>query len=144
MSLPSRNKPLIICAAFATSIVLAGAAALFDVLVPTASLAGFFMRTLPLAVVIPFVLFAFNSLCDRFEGRSDHERSETTLKRQIRSDHSDSQREPAGTDPRMSPAKSPNRRQLNENASTPIIVPVVVRERIFRTIVPGKKWWVGQ
>ena len=144
MSFPSRNKPLVICAAFAASVMLAGAVVLFDVLVPTASLAGFFIRTLPLVVVIPFVLFAFNSLCDRFEGRSDHERSETTLERQIRLACSDSQHEPAGADPRISAAKSPNRRQLNENASAPIIVPVVVRERIFRTIVPGKKWWVGQ
>jgi hypothetical protein len=115
----SRNKPLVICIAIVASVFLAGAGALLDGLAPRASLAGFFMRTIPLAVVIPFVLVGFNALCDRCDGRPTNR---IALDGQSRWDDRSTQHDAYVADRRR----------------------IAVHERSFRSVVPGKKSWVGQ
>jgi hypothetical protein len=138
----SQNKLLVICIAIVATAVLVGVGVLLDVLVPNTKLAGFFLRNIPLAVVIPFILIGFNALCDRCEGQSETNR--VTVDPQARPTYRGNLHEVVETECRDSLLNTPNRQKLNGDASAPIIVPVSIHERSVRSVVRGKKWWVGQ
>ncbi|HTQ37665.1 MAG TPA: hypothetical protein VMJ32_01480 [Pirellulales bacterium] len=142
MTIHKENKLLVVCAAIVASTALVSLTAVLDALSPKSSLVGFIIRTLPLAAVIPLVLMGFNTLCDRFGCRNEANRIiPVNTARPI---YSSAGCDALGADCNGSVLKQPQPRTLNGNGSAPIIVPVSIHERFVRSVVPGKKWWVGQ
>ena len=63
MSVHFRNKLLTVCIAIAASLVLVGTTVALEVLAPAGKL-GWLIKTLPLVIAIPAVLFGYESICE--------------------------------------------------------------------------------
>jgi hypothetical protein len=144
MSVRMKNKPLVLFTALVAAAGLAGVAAVLNSLFPQASAVGFMVRSAPLAVVIPIVLIGFSWLCDRLDRPSDQETYRFAVGRNSRSSDCNARHEVDEVDRRVSARSAPSRQTRHPNESSPIIVPVSIREQSFRLVVPVKKWWVGQ
>jgi hypothetical protein len=165
MSLQPQNKPVAICIAGLTAITLTGVAVLLNAVAPPGVLTGLLVRVVSLAALLPVVLFGFNILCDRCDGQQNTAALVANPTEQAERDEIEQHEEQAelsGLVYRGIPleANNPQRRfsapfgsssstrrngrEHNGNSAGQIVVPVSIQERSFRTVAPGKKWWVGQ
>jgi hypothetical protein len=150
MTLRPQNKLLVTCLAIGASIALVTIAALLDGLIGQGSLVGLALRIVALAAVILCVLVGFNTVCDRCDGQTDNGfiaingSNRTVAPRQNQAGDRRAGLALDWSERSSSSSYNDSGRNVNGNASSPKVYPVSVFTHSIRSIVPKKKWWVGQ